>query len=702
VRLDVQGLRALAVVAVVVNHAIGWPVGGFLGVDVFFVVSGFLITGLLVRDLERTGRISFGAFYRRRVRRILPNALLVLTVTVAAAWLLFPAARFREVLTDGAWAALFSANIHFLAQGTDYFSASGPPSPLQHFWSLGVEEQFYLVWPLLLLVIAVVASGARRRSSLRVIAAITISVVVIASLGWALAATATDPTSAYFSTLTRAWELGVGALLAVIGPSLQRLPASVRPLIAWCGTAVIAASLLLIPGTVGVPAPAVVPAVLGTALVLAADAPSAANRLLTNRAAVRLGDLSYSLYLWHLPVLVLGAALLPAGPVSAAVLVVVALLLAVAAYLGVERPFRSASRRPPRRAVVIGGAAALALVATVASIPLPVSHAAARPAAATAVPSTAAPAPRSPTASVVPSIAPDPAVALTAQIRAALRASSWPALHPDVPSVGLAARVPEWTKDNCLVVTSRNEAGCRWGTATAGRSAIVLGDSVALSWVPAIRTALEPLGYRVQALTMAQCPAAAVPVTDVSGSTSFADQCTAHNDWTIAQVRELKPQLVILASTSTSESRIIGAGGPAVESRMWRAGQAALLRRLPAGVQAAVLDGPPREDSLLDCDSRGSTPAACVTPVPSTYRDFTRDEAAGARAAGAAHIQVRSWFCTAGKCPAFVGPDAVFADGEHLTGPYSKRLGPVLAAALIRAGLQVQPPVPGSATGATH
>ncbi|WP_447644321.1 acyltransferase family protein [Nocardioides zeae] len=164
-RRDIQGLRAFAVTAVVLDHLLGWPHGGFVGVDVFFVISGFLITGILLREHERTGTISFVGFYRRRAKRILPASILVLAVTVALSYALVGRLRADSIATDGLWALFFGANWRFTTQATDYFAANGPVSPLQHYWSLAVEEQFYFVWPWLMLgVLALLAARTRRRA----------------------------------------------------------------------------------------------------------------------------------------------------------------------------------------------------------------------------------------------------------------------------------------------------------------------------------------------------------------------------------------------------------------------------------------------------------------------------------------------------------------------------------------------------------
>ena len=215
-RTDIDGLRGLAVLAVFAGH-LGLPLapGGFVGVDVFFVISGFLITSLLVREASRTGRISLLGFYARRARRILPAAAVVAVATVVASVLFLPLVRAVEVITDSVWAAAFAANIRFATVGTDYFAKGEPASPLQHYWSLAVEEQFYLVWPLLLVGAAWLAA-ARGGTLGRRTPLLLIGVLSTASLAWSVYATYESPTTAYFSTLTRAWELGVGAALAVL------------------------------------------------------------------------------------------------------------------------------------------------------------------------------------------------------------------------------------------------------------------------------------------------------------------------------------------------------------------------------------------------------------------------------------------------------------------------------------------------------
>ena len=226
-RPDVEGLRAVSILLVVLYHA-GVPglTGGFVGVDVFFVISGFVITGLLLRERKSTGGTSVLNFYARRCRRIIPAATVTILVTVAFAYVLLGAASGNSAANDGRWAAAFLSNFHFEAVGTNYFTASLPPSPLQNFWSLSVEEQFYVVYPTLFLIVASVKSRISLRTRLTFVLGITIA----ASYWWSVVQTGSNPSAAYFSPFTRAWELALGALIAVNTHRLKAAPAAMWPL----------------------------------------------------------------------------------------------------------------------------------------------------------------------------------------------------------------------------------------------------------------------------------------------------------------------------------------------------------------------------------------------------------------------------------------------------------------------------------------
>ncbi len=343
-RADIQGLRAFAVLVVILDHLFHWPAGGFSGVDMFFVISGFLITGLLLREWERTEHISFLGFYSRRIRRIIPAATLVLICTVIAAQLVAPVGVINPVEIDAVYAFLFVSNWHFLNVGTDYFQQDKPPSPLQHYWSLSIEEQFYFIWPWLLLSLLAVLTmlGVKRRWD-RSAASILMAAIIAASFAYAIVKSPQNPVVSYFSSFTRIWELGVGALLACAVPVFLRLPDSIRTVLAWMGLAGMVTSMIIISADSVWPAPSALLPVLATATVIAASTgrPAKYNWLLTNRLSNYIGDISYSLYLWHFPIIVLVGYAMSASTARYVVTLILIAALSIAAYHGVEKPLHT-------------------------------------------------------------------------------------------------------------------------------------------------------------------------------------------------------------------------------------------------------------------------------------------------------------------------------------------------------------------------
>jgi len=311
--------------------------GGFIGVDVFFVLSGFLITGLLIRERERTGRIDLRAFYARRARRILPAALVVIVFTVVAASVLLDPLDLIRVAGDGVAAALSVGNIRFAAAAMDYFSAGATPSPLLHYWSLGVEEQFYLLWPALLIL---AARGPRPRLS----AGIVLLAVVVVSFAGGVAVTGISAPWAFYSLPTRAWQLAVGGMIALAAGPIARVPVPARSLAAWGGLAmVLAAAVILDPGTPYPGSAALLPTIGAGLLVLGGDGRWSPGALLVRAPMRFLGRISFSLYLVHWPILVLPAASLAVGdelplPVRLG-LAAISVPVAAACYWLVERPF---------------------------------------------------------------------------------------------------------------------------------------------------------------------------------------------------------------------------------------------------------------------------------------------------------------------------------------------------------------------------
>lgn len=679
-RPDVEGLRAVAVGVVVLSHVLGFPAGGYVGVDVFFVISGYLITGLLLREHARSGRISLRDFYARRVRRLLPAAVLVLATTNVAAYLLFTGERAGQALRDSLWSLGFLANVRFSAVGTDYFDDTRPASPVQHYWSLAVEEQFYLLWPLLLL-------GALWLASRRGAGAV-LAVLTAASFAWSLQLTSSDATLAYFATPARAWELGVGALMAVGAQAglVQRLPLGVAVALGWLGLGGIVLATLLLDATTPFPGTAALLPVLSTALVLQGGEAGAADRnpLLVNPVSRYLGRISYSLYLWHWPVLVLGVAVLP-RELHVVVPLVLALVLAALCHHLVEEPVRHSrwlARRPagtvhPVRLAARGSGrrAAVALAAAAGLLGggflLP------------AVALSRDPAP-APAAAPQPATSPQPAAdpqALAAQIDASLRATSWPQLTPSLDAIRLAG-APEWVVDKCDNVNSGNVTTCRYGAPDAPRTAALVGDSIAISWLPALRAALEPQGFAIQVLTRNQCPAASVLFFRDRPEEPFT-KCAEHTRWAIEQVAALDPELVLVANDVSLVDKQVEQPPGDLRFARWRDGMITTLRALDAaGGEVVLLGAPPRTGNLQSCVTRVSDPGDCTEALSPTWQGVNAAQQAAAAATGTTYVDPQRWFCLAGRCPAIVGSTPVHTDGKHLTAAYARRLAPYLAPAL--------------------
>ncbi|MEX0426255.1 acyltransferase family protein [Nocardioides sp. DS6] len=347
-RVDIQGLRAVAVSLVVIYHlAPARLSGGFVGVDVFFVISGFLITSHLIARPPRAPR-DLLAFWGRRIRRLLPASLTVLTATLIASRAILPDTQWESTAQQSKAAALYFVNWRLAHDAVDYLAAESAPTPVQHFWSLSVEEQFYLVWPVLILLLGLLAVLTRQGT--KTWFAIGLGAVVMASFAWSIHETATNPPAAYFVTPTRVWELGAGGLLALASSTgiLSGLAARVRIVLAWCGLLGILAVSLIYTGNTPFPGWEAGVPVAAAALVILADAPTGGFSPLIGlgvRPVQWLGDVSYSVYLWHWPLIVLIPAMLHHGRTraDAVVILVVSLLLAAVTKRWVEDTFRTAA-----------------------------------------------------------------------------------------------------------------------------------------------------------------------------------------------------------------------------------------------------------------------------------------------------------------------------------------------------------------------
>jgi peptidoglycan/LPS O-acetylase OafA/YrhL len=376
-RPDVEGLRAVAVGAVILFHAnlVGFT-GGFVGVDVFYVISGFVITGVLLRKLEASGSLGFMDFYARRARRILPAAGLVLLVTIFASYQWLGFIRGAEVADDARWCAVFLGNFHFLSIGTNYFASQLPPSPLQNYWSLAVEEQFYLVYPCALALSLVVIP----RLSVRHKVMIFTGVVILSSLSWSIYQTSADPYGAYLSSLTRAWELAVGGFVAAGTYYWLRMRRDVALCMTWLGMGGILVAATEFSGSTPYPGWAAILPVASAAFIIMGGMSAGrwgAELLLGSFVFRWLGKLSYSVYLWSWPVLTI-AVESTSKPLSVAqrlLTILVSLVLAALTYALIENPIRHSKwvARSWRRGILVGALIVIAVL-VVATLEIHSTH----------------------------------------------------------------------------------------------------------------------------------------------------------------------------------------------------------------------------------------------------------------------------------------------------------------------------------------
>ncbi|MEU5875430.1 acyltransferase family protein [Glycomyces sp. NPDC047369] len=669
-RPDVQGLRAVAVGLVLLSHA-GLPgaAGGYVGVDVFFVLSGFLITSLLVKEVFTTGRISIAGFYARRARRILPAATAVTAATALGAWMFFPVTRLDAVLQDALAVVAYVVNYRFVAEQTEYLNADQMPSPFQQFWSLAVEEQFYVVWPLLLLVL-LLCTGRRPRRL--VTAAIAASALIFAAtLALSIAVTATSQPTAYYAAHTRAWELAAGALLALALPALQRTP---RPL-AWIlgigGLAAILLSGFMFTEATPFPGYAALAPVLGTAAVIAAgSAPgrNPASALLSIAPFQFLGRISYSLYLWHWPILILTPLALGTDPSLRLNLVLLTATVAAAqlSYTCIEEPVRN--WRPLKRngpGLFMGLTASLACAAAV----LALVHVF----------------PKTPDGTgPVDLAAVEAAADTTAQeqrLRDGLAVAEVPAdLVP--PLADMAADRPAPYEDGCHLAFEETEppADCTYGDPDSDTVVVLYGDSHAAQWFPAFEAIAEREGWALVSRTKSSCTPVAVHV----GSTQHDGEYTECWDWkqrVDQEIAALGPDLVVFGSTDNSTP--IGAGDP---ERAWSEGWAASLGAAAehAGAVVAMADTPwATGEAAPECLAL-KTARECVAddPYALSHLDYRGLSLAAQAEAGVATVDTEPWFCVDGQCPLVVDGMAVYRDGHHVSTPFAASLANLVEAAL--------------------
>ncbi len=667
-RADVEGLRAVAILAVLLCHA-GIPVfaGGYVGVDVFFVISGFLITGLLLRELRRHGRISLAGFYARRARRLLPlTALLLGTVAVASLLLLSPL-RALEVAGDIVSSALYTANWHFAAQSVDYFAQDVEPSPVLHLWSLAIEEQFYLAWPALLLG----ATWYQRRRGRRLDRALWLALALVfaLSLGFGIAFTSDEPAAAYFSTFGRAWELALGGCLALLGA--VRLPRLGAAALGWAGLAAIVYAALAFDATTPFPGvAALVPTVGAAALILAGSA--AAERgspagPLSLRPVRYVGRISYSWYLWHWPALVFAAFVWgPLSPLAGVAVVLASLLPTVLGHHLVEEPVRHARAlvRVPARGLALG--AACMAVAVGAGVLLTDVQ------------------PRLPTA---PLSEVEGAAALAWQSQPQERAT---AVRPS-PLHARDDRSRAYY-DGCMVgIPGTNSNRCLYGDPEGTRTVVLFGDSHALQYfAPLQKLALEH-HWRLLNLTKAECTPAEVRIRSMVADREYS-QCDAWRENTLRRIEESRPRTVVVISSNTAYTAYGEDGeelADAENADALEAGYLATLARVRrAGLNPVVIrDTPASASDVPSCVSEDLDRLGSCTFERVHDWNLEFDVRAAQRSAGTHMIDLTGEICPGGVCRAVIGNALVYRDKTHLTATFARTLSPWIDAELQQAFL---------------
>jgi peptidoglycan/LPS O-acetylase OafA/YrhL len=645
-RGDVEGLRAIAILLVVACHAkVTWLAGGFVGVDVFYVLSGYLITGLLVQEIHTTGTLRFANFYARRLRRLLPALLLMLAVVCVLGRLLLAADGQDQQALAATSAALWLSNFHFAFANMDYFAPGAETNLFLHTWSLGVEEQFYLVWPLLVVLAMGAWAGAKERSStirLKYVFGGVFVLTLVLSLYWTWHA----PRLAFYMMPSRAWQFALGALVFLIAgtPKYQtgtRKPGPVWSVVAgWSGLAMILAAALLIDGSVPYPGYWALLPTLGAALVLAAGTRQAgwreANGWLCMKPMQALGRVSYSWYLWHWPVLLLGAELIDARNVwNRLSLVLLSLLVAALSYRFFETPIRHnrSLLAKPRMAVFVG----LAIIVLAGSLALR-WHSAAQA-----------------------------RMKEPAQLR-------FVAAHFDAPVI-YRMGCDDWYHSARVQI-------CSFGDPHATHTAVAVGDSVGLEWFPAFARIFDKPDWRLLVITKSSCP-----MVDVSiFYPRIGREYTECNEWrsdALRKIATLKPDIVIMGSTFTyayTQSQWINGTKRVLDELAPAAGKVFVMRSSPT----LPFDGPacvaPR--SWLYAVLKGQS--LCTTAAHTTQNDdvfgWLR---AAARGFHNVHVvDMTNAICPDDTCRAEIGGEVVFRDDQHMTATFAASLAPELARTL--------------------
>lgn len=673
-RTDIQGLRAIAVGMVVLFHLhpAALP-GGYTGVDVFLVISGYLITAHLL-GRPPTSPADLAAFWGRRIRRLLPASLFVLACTLAAVRLFAPEPQWEPNAADARSAALYVVNWSLAERAVDYLASDNLPTAVQHYWSLSVEEQFYFVWPLLIGLAVILARRLRLPAGTTL--GVMLGAVVALSFAFSVARTASDPAAAYFITPTRIWELGAGGLLALAAPRFRARGGSawnrLRHVGSWAGIAMIAATGVLYSSSTPFPGYHAALPVLGAVLVLLC-APLATERrspgpLLALRPMQWLGDVSYSVYLWHWPLIIMVPYALghDLGLVGLLGVLVATLLLAALTERFVERPFRTRSMAWHLRATYISAAAAMAVVVVAATVQVTEVRSLDRAAEAElaralrhAGPCFGAPALDS---------------GKTCEPVAYSDLLPSPTLAVDDRS---AAYVDVGGRQCWSFTPSFPTRTCSFGKRRSDVTVALIGNSHAGQWLPALQVLARKHDFRIQTYLASQCASSDMQQTFATDAHSQA--CRNWVERTTDELVETRPQLVVM--TNRVSVRAVGEDLEGSQA-IYAAGFDRVLGPL-LGADVPVL-------GIRDTPAPGIPVPTCVAEHADNYSDcdgtpegwLPADPLVGVIKAlddrRARLIDLTEHICRPMTCHAVNGGVITYFDASHLTATYAHTLAPYL------------------------
>ena len=610
---QIQGLRAVAAILVTVFHARLVP-GGFIGVDIFYVISGYLITGLILREIEKTGTLDLRSFYQRRIKRLLPTSVFVLFVTAIFAWILFPPITRDALGRDLFAAAAYISNYLFAWWQNDYQNLNATPSPFIHYWSLAVEEQFYIVWPLFILFLA--------RYGKKIVFA-GIAITTLLSLLFSIYLTQVAPIWAFYSLPTRAWELGFGALLLFLPETKKKIR-----ILPWLGFFGIAISSFNFNENTAFPGKNALVPVLATVFLMASIKywPPLFNDLANSRLSQWLGAISYPLYLWHWPALVLPSSALgrPLRFYERFLCILLTIVLAHYTSKYVEEPLRHKNFAP--RTIYKGAA-----ITTAASL----------------------------VAGVLISFTSSSIITTKGEV----------SYQFDLVQV---MEKPAVYGDGCHVNYGETKSGyCTYGDKESSSTIVLYGDSHAAQWFPTLEKMATERGFKLVSLTKSACPAVDAKRPDQGAFKQV--HCTKWRENSIKRIAEIQPLAVITSSFQyfTPDNSSIS------RTQWWNEGQRKLLKGLRGSTNNLIYIGdtprPLRDipNCLASRDSKvcDSTERSRVSVIP-----------------GFDVINPNPWLCSS-YCPAIVEGTVAYRDASHISVDMALKLLPKLEAALITKGL---------------